>query len=80
MQEQWQIVDWLVAGLGAVVAWFAKVMHARQNTLEQRLNSVTENTQQIVGRETAELRRVIDRNHNQVINLLIHVKHPDQEL
>jgi len=80
MQESFDLFDWLVAGLGGIVAWLARMMHGRQNTLEQRLNDVTQNTQTIVGRETAELRRVIDRNHNQVINILIqrHQKEQDE--
>jgi len=78
MQTEFALFDWLVAGLGALVAWLARMMHSRQNNLEQRLNQVTADTQQIVGRETAELRRVIDRNHTQIINMLLRQRDSDE--
>lgn len=74
-----QLVDWLMASFAALVAWVGKLMHTRQNNLEQKLGDVNRDSRETVLRETTELRRVIDRNHTQVINILLASRHPPKD-
>jgi len=71
-------IDWLLSGLILLIGWIARGISKRQDELDAKIAVVQRETAHSIKAEAGELRRAIDQNHSQVINILVNTRHPQE--